>query len=202
MKQKMLVVIVMLAIVTTLFSTAAAPRGLTFESIRQVSGKGYVAVFNPQGKWSQDDLWGFVVLSHNRQINMDCNFLDNGKISCVIANGISQFAGRQLKLVVYGYTFPVIIPPYAERSLSFESLDYYPNKGYVALFNPYGVWKKDDLWGFVVLPHNGQIDMDCHFRDDGKIACVIAGGISQYVGKQLTLVVFGYSFPATIPPRR
>ena len=111
MKQKMLVVIVILTLVTMLFSTAAAPRGLTFHSIRHVPGKGYVALFDPQGKWRQDELWGFVSLSHNRQIDMDCNFRDDGKISCVIADGISQFAGKEMTLVVYGFPFTATIPP-------------------------------------------------------------------------------------------
>jgi len=201
MKQKVLVMIVVLAIVTAVFSTAAAPRGLAFHSIRQVPGKGYVALFDPQGKWRQDELWGFVSLPHNRQIDMDCNFKDDGKISCVIAGGISQYAGRLVKLVVYGYPFQVVIPPTNDLSLAFVSIDHVPGKGYVALFHPSGRWSTDMLWGFVVLPHNGQINMDCNFKDDGKISCVIADGIGEFTGRTLTLVVYGYPFSVEIPPR-
>jgi len=180
MKRKVFTMFFVLSLIMTMFSTAAAKRSISFESIYQVPGKGYVAIFNVRGEWRQDELWGFVVLPHNRQINMDCNFRDDGKVSCNIADGISKYAGRMVKLVVYGYPFEVVIPPDVQRGASFESIRYVPNKGYVALFSVQGNWSQDELWGFVVLPRNQQINMDCNFRDDGKVACVIAGGISQY----------------------
>jgi len=199
MKRKMFSVFFILSLVMTLFSTAATKRGISFESIYQVPGKGYVAIFSVRGEWTDDELWGFVVLPHNRQINMDCNFRDDGKVSCVIAGGIGQYAGRMVKLVVYGYPFDVVIPPDVRRGVSFESIRHVPGKGYVALFNVRGNWTKDELWGFVVLPHNQQINMDCNFRDDGKVSCVIAGKISQYQNRTLKVVLYGYPFPVTIP---
>lgn len=42
---------------------------------------------------------------------MNCNFRDDDKVSCNIADGISQYAGRMVKLVVYGYPFDVVVPP-------------------------------------------------------------------------------------------
>jgi hypothetical protein len=112
MKRNMLVVILVLSIVATLFSTAAVPKGITFDSFAYVPHKGFVALFNLHGDgWRQDDLWGFVLLPHNRQIDMDCNFKDSTTVSCVVADGIHQFDGRNVKLVLYGYAFTVVVPP-------------------------------------------------------------------------------------------
>lgn len=200
MKRKMFSVIFILSLVMTLFSTAAATRRISFNSIYQVQGKGYVAVFDIKGEWRQDELWGFVSLPRNRQIDMDCNFRDDGKVSCVIADGISQYASRSVKLVVYGYSFDVIVPPDVKRSASFESIRHVPGKGYVAIFRIWGKWSRDDLWGFVVLPHNRQINMNCNFIDDDNlVSCTIADGISQWAKKTLKIVLYGYTFPVTIP---
>lgn len=200
MKRKMFSFIFALSLVMTLFSTAAATRRISFHSIYQVPGKGYVALFDIKGEWQQDELRGFVSLPRNRQINMDCNFRDDGKVSCVIADGISQYAGRMMKLVVYGYPFDVVIPPDVKRSASFESIRHVSGKGYVAIFRIWGKWSKDDLWGFVVLPHNRQINMSCNFiDDDNKVSCTIADGISQWAKKTLKIVLYGYTFPVTIP---
>lgn len=200
MKRKIFSVLFILSLVMTLFSTAAAARQISFNSIYQVPGKGYVALFNVKGEWRQDELWGFVSLPRNRQIDMDCNFRDDGKVSCNIADGISKYAGRMVKLVVYGYSFDVIVPPEVKRSASFESIRHVSGKGYVALFRIWGKWSKDELWGFVVLPHNRQIDMDCNFTDNNNmVSCVIADGISQWSKKTLKIVLHGYTFPVTIP---
>lgn len=110
MKKKILVLLVVLTITTMLFSTAAVPRSISFESFRHVPGKGYVVVFDTKGQWRSSELWGFVTLSHRRQIDMDCNFLDDTKVSCVVANGIHQYEGRNVKVVLYGYAFPVTVP--------------------------------------------------------------------------------------------
>lgn len=202
MKRKVFTMFFVLSLIMTMFSTAAAKRSISFESIYQVPGKGYVAIFNVRGEWRQDELWGFVVLPHNRQINMDCNFRDDGKVSCNIADGISKYAGRMLKLVVYGYSFDVVIPPDVKRSASFESIRHVAGKGYVAVFKIWGQWHQDELWGFVVLPHNRQINMDCNFMDDSsKVSCVIADGISQWAKKTLKIVLYGYTFPVTIPEK-
>lgn len=200
MKRKMFSVIFILSLVMTLFSTAAATRKISFDSIKQVPGKGYVALFDIKGEWRQDELWGFVSLPHNRQINMNCNFRDDGKVMCNIADGISQYAGRMVKLVVYGYPFDVVIPPDVRRAVSFESIRHVSGKGYVALFRVWGQWSKDDLWGFIVLPHNRQINMNCNFIDDDNlVSCNIADGISQWYKKTVKIVLYGYAFPVTIP---
>lgn len=200
MKRKIFVAFFIISLVMTVFSTAAVKRGISFESIYQVPGKGYVAIFNLQGEWRDDELWGFVVLPHNRQIDMDCHFRDDGKVSCNIADGISKYATRMVKLVVYGYSFDVVIPPEVRRGASFESIRHVPGKGYVAIFRIWGQWTKDELWGFVVLPHNRQIDMSCNFMDNtSQVSCTIADGISQWAKKTLKLVLYGYTFPVTIP---
>lgn len=42
---------------------------------------------------------------------MSRNFMDDdNRVSCTIADGISQWAKKTLKIVLYGYTFPVTIP--------------------------------------------------------------------------------------------
>lgn len=200
MKRKMFSVIFILSLVMTLFSTAAATRRISFHSIYHTPGKGYVALFDIKGEWQQDELWGFVSLPRNRQINMDCNFRDDGKVSCVIADGISQYASRAVKLVVYGYPFDVVIPPATRRNASFESIRHVQGKGYVAIFRIWGRWSQNELWGFVVLPRDRQINMDCNFiDDDSKVSCVIADGISQWSKKTLKIVLYGYTFPVTIP---
>jgi hypothetical protein len=200
MKRKMFTVIFILSLVMTLFSTAAANRGISFDAIYQVPGKGYVATFDVRGEWQQDELWGFVSLPHNRQIDMNCNFRDDGKVACNIADGISQYASRMVKLVVYGYPFDVVVPPDVRRGASFESIRHVQGKGYVAIFRIWGRWTKADLWGFVVLPHNRQINMSCNFiEDDSKVSCTIADGISQWAKKTLKIVLYGYTFPVTIP---
>lgn len=202
MKRKTFVLIIVLSLVMMLFSTAANKRGISFSSIRHVPGKGYVALFNLQGDWRQDELWGFVSLPRNRQVSMDCNFRDDGKASCVIAEGISQYEGRPVKLVVYGYPFLVTMPAKSSREIKFESISYTPGKGFVALFDIKGSWTSADLWGFVMLPNDQQIDMDCRFREEGKVGCVITSGLSQYSGKWVKLVVYGYPFDAKVPAKK
>ena len=206
MKKKMFSIIVVLSLVTMIFSTAAAPRSLEFDSFIHVNGKGYVALFNPHGEWSQDELWGFVSLPHNRQIDMDCKFRDDGKIMCTIADGISQYSSRYVKLTVYGYTFSVVVPnrdTYIayHRGLSLESFAHIPGKGYTAIFKPQGTWRQTELWGFVTLPNESQISMDCKFNDDRNIVCTIADGISQFQDRYVTLVMYGYPFTVAVPKK-
>jgi hypothetical protein len=111
MKRSLMVTIVVISVLTMLFSVAAVPRAVSLDSFSHIPGKGYVAVFNVKGEWKSSDLWGFVVASRHRQIEMDCHFRDDNKISCVVYGGIAEFQGRLVKLVVYGYAFGVVVPP-------------------------------------------------------------------------------------------
>jgi hypothetical protein len=110
MKKSVLVTIVIISILTMLFSVAAVPRGISLDSFRHVPGKGYVALFDLQGKWKPSEFWGFVTTRH-RQLGMDCHLRDDGKLSCVAYDGIAEYQGRTVKLVVYGYAIPVTVPP-------------------------------------------------------------------------------------------
>jgi hypothetical protein len=111
MKKSIMVAIVIVSILTMLFSVAAVPRGISLDSFANIPGKGYVAVFNLKGEWRSSEIWGFVTASRHRQLGMDCHFRDDGKLSCVAYGGIAEFEGRLVKLVVYGYAFPVTVPP-------------------------------------------------------------------------------------------
>jgi hypothetical protein len=111
MKKGLLVVIVVLSLVSMLFSTAAVPRSLTLDSFAYQPHKGYVAIFKTQGHWRPSELWAFVYTGHHQQLGMDCNSRGDGKVSCTVFGGIAQYAHRQVKLVVYGYAFPVTVPP-------------------------------------------------------------------------------------------
>lgn len=165
-----------------------------------MTGKGYVALFDVKGNWREDELWGFVSLPRNRQLNMDCNFRDDGRVSCVIPGSISRYAGRMVKVVVYGYAFDVIVPPEAKKRPVFQSLGHMPGKGYVAKFKLTGKWHSDEIWGFVVLPNEKQLNMDCKFNEDDREAvCVISGSLEQWNQKTVKLVFYGYVFPATVP---
>ena len=111
MKKSVLYTIVVISILTTMFSVAAAPRGISLDWFAHVPGKGYVAVFDLKGEWKSGDFWGFVTASRHRQLGMDSHLRDDDKLSCVAYGGIADFEGRLVKLVVYGYAFPVIVPP-------------------------------------------------------------------------------------------
>lgn len=111
MKKSLMVTIVVISILTMLFSVAAVPKSVSLDSFAHVAGKGYVAVFNVKGEWRSSELWGFVVASRHRQLEMDCHFRDDNKVSCVVYGGIAEFDGRPVKLVMYGYAFDVIVPP-------------------------------------------------------------------------------------------
>ncbi len=110
MKRSMMITIVVISILAMLFSVAAVPKGITLDSFAHIPGKGYVAVFNIKGEWKSSELWGFVVASRHRQLDMDCHFRDDNKVSCVAYGGIADFEGRVVKLVVYGYAFSVTVP--------------------------------------------------------------------------------------------
>ncbi len=102
MKRSMMITIVVISILAMLFSVAAVPKGITLDSFAHIPGKGYVAVFNIKGEWKSSELWGFVVASRHRQLDMDCHFRDDNKVSCVAYGGIADFEGRVVKLVVLG----------------------------------------------------------------------------------------------------
>ncbi|PWH17487.1 MAG: hypothetical protein DDG60_01875 [Anaerolineae bacterium] len=200
MNRKILSLLFVLSLVMTLFSTAANTRKISFVVLYEVTGKGYVALFDVKGDWREDELWGFVSLPRNRQINMDCGFRDDGKVSCVIPGNISRYAGRMVKLVVYGYAFDVVVPPEAKKMPILQSFGYIGGKGYVAKFKLMGKWHGDEIWGFVVPDDDHQLKMDCKFNETDKEAvCVVDGKISQWTKKTVKLVFYGYTFPVRVP---
>ncbi len=111
MKKSMLIAVTVISILMMLFSTAAAPapRSITLDSFIYIPGKGFVGIFNIKGEWKSGDIWGFVTTRHD-QLELDCNFRDDGKVSCVASGGIAQYQGKIVKLVVYGYAFDALVP--------------------------------------------------------------------------------------------
>lgn len=111
MKKSMPTIIAVVSILMMLFSTAAAavPRGISLDTFSYIPGKGFVGVFDIKGEWKSSELWGFVTTRHD-QLDLDCHFRDDGKVSCVASGGVAQYQGRIVKLVVYGYAFPAMVP--------------------------------------------------------------------------------------------
>lgn len=113
MKKSLFLFLSLLSLVVLFTSVAAAPaevRLLKLVSIEHWFNKGVVFKFQVTGKFSQEELKGFVNIS-DREFGLDCSFDDYGFLTCVGGDALDQFVGRQGLVVVAGQGFYVIIPP-------------------------------------------------------------------------------------------
>ncbi len=113
MKKSLFLFLSLLSLVVLLTSLAAAPaevRLLKLVSIEHWFNKGVVFKFQVTGKFSQEELKGFVNIS-DREFGLDCSFDDYGFLTCVGGDALDQFVGRQGVVVVAGQGFFVTIPP-------------------------------------------------------------------------------------------
>ena len=84
------------------------------------------------------------------------------------------------------------------RSITLINVAFMQGKGYVFKFNVNGDFRAKELQGAIYLSGH-RYNLDCHSTDSGDLNCVADGGLRQFAGRVVQVVVAGFSFNAVLP---
>ena len=110
MKKNLYGILLVLAVLSILVTPAYASveRSLTLESIVEVSGKGVVFTFNPQGKFEASELSGHATINYETfALHFQVN--DFGEVKGMAERGLSRYTGQIATGEVAGYPFSGLI---------------------------------------------------------------------------------------------